>query len=131
MFVCILLIYLQPTGLKKQDFTIYIKTEGKYAGRKCLKLKGLNTDKTVKLSLSNATLRDEEGFHDMIEDPEDPLCLVDLFIRLMRHFPSNWNGTILRRPKTWVSNALFGCLCLAVKFAYITWYLPAFGLLKN
>jgi hypothetical protein len=92
------LLFSQPTSLRFTDFDLYVKTHGPNAGKKCLSLKGLSTDKTHKLSLSNNTLRDETGFHDIVENILDKFCPVSLYIEFQRHFPPNWCGTFLRRP---------------------------------
>jgi len=51
----------------------------------------------MKLSLSNTERRDESGFHDMIANPEDSLCIVRIYKALRTHYPLNYTGTILRR----------------------------------
>ena len=96
----------EPTSLRFSDFRLYVKLEGPYAGRECLSLNGLNADKTMKLTLQNPILRNEDGFHDMIAVPEDPLCIVKLFKMYRRHFPENFAGTILRRevPRKYLKN---------------------------
>jgi hypothetical protein len=57
----------------------------------------MNEDKTWKITLDNPSVRNEPGFHDMIECPNDPLCLIKLFQLVRSHFPDDWAGTILRR----------------------------------
>lgn len=84
----------QPSSLTFDDFNLYVKQGGPNAGLKCLELLSKNTDKSHKLSLGNYSLRDEKGFHDQIEDPNDPLCIVYLFGCLRRHYPSDYTGTI-------------------------------------
>ena len=66
-------------------------------GRECLNLKNFKTEKTRKLSLTNTERRDESGFHDMVANPEDSLCIVRIFKALRAHYPANFTGTILRR----------------------------------
>ena len=87
----------EPTSLRFSDFVLGVKREGPYSGREYLELKGLRTDKTRKLTLQNPVLRDEQGFHDMVADDNDPHCIVKLFKLFRRHFPSDYGGTILRR----------------------------------
>lgn len=84
----------QPSSLTFDDFNLYVKQNGPNTGLKCLELLCKNSDKTHKLSLENSSLRDEQGFHDHIEDPNDPLCIVRLFGFLHRHYPSDYTGTV-------------------------------------
>jgi hypothetical protein len=88
---------LQPTALKFSDFDLSRLEDGEDAGKLCLSLKGLFTDKSCKLSLDNPTLRNEEGFHTTIENDRDPYTSVNLFLGIRRHYPTDWAGTILRR----------------------------------
>jgi hypothetical protein len=87
----------QPTALKFSDFDLTRLEEGEDAGKLCLSLKGLFTDKSCKLSLDNPTLRNEEGFHTTIENDRDPYTSVNLYQGIKKHFPTDWAGTILRR----------------------------------
>ena len=89
---------LQPASLKFTDFDLHRLAEGEDAGKLCLSLKGLFTDKSCKLSLDNPVLRDEEGFHTAIENQGDAFTAINLFLGIKKHFPSGWAGTILRRP---------------------------------
>ena len=58
----------------------------------------MDADKTHKLTLNNTTLREEEGYHDMIENPDDPLCVVRLFKLFKAFFPDPYVDFIFRRP---------------------------------
>jgi hypothetical protein len=75
-----------------------VKQSGPYIGRECLNLKSLKTEKTKKLSLSNTERRDESGFHDMVANPKDTLCIVRIYKKLRSHYPDDYKGSILRRP---------------------------------
>lgn len=79
------------------DFEIKVKQTGPYIGRECLNLRCLKTEKTRKLDLSNTERRDESGFHDMVANPSDTLCIVRIFKALRHHYPEDFKGTILRR----------------------------------
>ena len=92
---------LQPASLKFTNFELYRLAEGNDAGKLCLSLpffEGLFTNKSYKLALDNPTLRDEEGFHTVIEDRGDPFTAINLFLGIKKHYPTGWAGTILRRP---------------------------------
>jgi hypothetical protein len=75
-----------------------VKQSGPYIGRECLNLKSLKTEKTRKLNLSNTERRDETGFHDMVANPNDTLCIVRIYKILRSHYPEDYKGSILRRP---------------------------------
>lgn len=90
-------ISTQPISLTFEDFEIYVKQIGPFIGRECLNLKSLKTEKALKLSLTNTERRNESGFHDMIANPGDPLCIVRIFKLLRRHYPDDFKGSILRR----------------------------------
>ena len=60
-------------------------------------MKSLKTEKTRQLSLSNTERRDESGFHDMVANPDDSLCIVRIFKAIRSHYPIKYTGTILRR----------------------------------
>ena len=79
------------------DFEIKVKQAGPFIGRECLNLKSLKTEKARKLSLTNTERRDENGFHDMVANPDDVLCIVKIFKALRRHYPKDYKGMILRR----------------------------------
>jgi hypothetical protein len=57
----------QPTALRFFDFDLTRLEEGEDAGKLCLSLRGLFTDKSYKLSLDNPTLRNEEDFHTKLK----------------------------------------------------------------
>ena len=48
------------------------------------------------MSLTNTFRRDEEDFHSVREDPNDPFCVYNLFKLYVRHLPENWDGSLLR-----------------------------------
>jgi hypothetical protein len=73
---------------------LYVKQSGPNARKQCLEILSKNTDKTHKLRFGNSSLRDEKGFHDHIENEDDPLCIVKLYGMLRRHFPKGYTGTI-------------------------------------
>jgi AraC-like DNA-binding protein len=89
---------LQPIQLKFSDFDLFRLEEGDDAGKLCLSLRGLFTDKSCKLSLDNPTLRNKEGFHTTIKNDQDPYTMVNLFLGIKRHYPTGWAGIILRHP---------------------------------
>jgi hypothetical protein len=81
-------------------------------GREYLKLKALRDEKAHKLSLSNPTLRNDVGFHDMVAHPEDPMCIIKVIKAYRQHFPEDYKSAFLRRPKpqkavrkSWVQTA--------------------------
>jgi hypothetical protein len=71
-----------------------VKQTGPNVGHRCLEILSKNSDKTHKLSLGNSHLRDETGFHDHIDNPKDPFCIVMLFCKLRDHFPAGYKGTV-------------------------------------
>jgi hypothetical protein len=85
--------------LKFSDLVIGVKQSGEFAGSEYLELKALRDKKAHTLSLSNPTLRNDVGFHDMVAHPEDPLCIVKVFKAYREHFPEDYEGPFLRRPK--------------------------------
>jgi hypothetical protein len=57
-----------------------------------------NDDKTVKLSLSNATLRGNLSGCDIVENPQDPHCTYYLLkFHIKNSFPPGFEGRIWRR----------------------------------
>ena len=38
-----------------------------------------NVDKTNKLSFANTSIDDESDYHEVREDPKDPLCAIKVF----------------------------------------------------
>ena len=65
-------------------FVLYKKTKGPFKGQKTLALKGTNSDKTTKLSITNSELRgDGDEYRDeMVENPNDKFCVVCLYEEL-------------------------------------------------
>ena len=53
---------------------------GEYTGRKCLELRNHDSEKTKKLSLG-------DGVHDMVDDPNDPFCVVKLYEQIESFMP--------------------------------------------
>jgi hypothetical protein len=94
----LLTFMLQPASLKFTNFDLYCLAEGEDAGKLCLSLKGLFTDKSCKLLLDNPVLHDEEGFHTAIENLGNAFTAINLFLGIKKHLPSGWAGTILCRP---------------------------------
>ena len=74
---------------------------GEYTGRKCLELRNHDSEKTKKLSLGDYHYRSDDGVHDMVDDPNDPFCVVKLYEQIESFMPpkdSDYNvGRILRR----------------------------------
>ena len=77
--------------MRLSDFVIKRTSKG----QRILCLKGFNGEKTGKVDLFNTTLREELLFHSCIEDPNDPFCPFNVFIRYIQHLPENWNGKLL------------------------------------
>ena len=70
---------LQPISLLFDMIDLHVKQCGPFIGRECLNLKGPKTEKMHKLSLTNMECCSESGFHDMVANPKDSLCIVGIF----------------------------------------------------
>ena len=86
------------------ELSIYTKTKGPLKGQKHIRLKGTNTDKTTKLTITNPELRggDDEYRDEMVENPSDPFCLVRLHEELTRRYQEiepGYSGRVFRRAK--------------------------------
>jgi hypothetical protein len=90
-----------------------VKQSGEFAGREYLELKALRDEKAHKLSLSNPTLRNDVGFHDMVVLPLRTLCAsssssrhtASIFLKTMR-VPSYDAPSHRRRyARSWVQTA--------------------------
>ncbi len=86
---------IQPISLTFDNFELHVKQSGPFIGRECLNLKCLKTEKALKLSLTNTELCSESGFHNMVSNPNDSLCIVAIFKLIRRHYPEDWKGSIL------------------------------------
>jgi hypothetical protein len=89
----------KPRSLTFSNFELYVKQTGPFAGRECLNLKDLKTEKKHIISLGQPVLRNEQGYHDMVTNPGDLYCIVRIFKLFRAHFPEDWKGEILCRPK--------------------------------
>jgi hypothetical protein len=89
----------QPTALRFSDLVLAVKQSGDFIGRECLNLLTFKDEKAHKLSLGNPSLRFEPGYHDMIADPTDRLCIVSIYKAYKKHFPEDYTGPFLRRPR--------------------------------
>lgn len=99
MTLTFMLFIPQPRSLTFSNFELYVKQTGPFAGRECLNLKDLKTEKKHVISLGQPTLRNEQGYHDMVANPSDPFCIVRIYKLFRAHLPDDWTGEILRRPK--------------------------------
>ena len=91
----------KPIFLSRKHFILSTKVTGEYTGRKCLELRNHDSEKTKKLSLGDYHCRSDDGVHDMVDDPNDPFCVVKLYEQIESFMPpkdSDYNvGRILRR----------------------------------
>ena len=83
-------------------FVLYKKTKGPFKGQKTLALKGTNSDKTTKLSITNSELRgDGDKYRDeMVENPNNKFCVVRLYEELKRRYEQvqpGYCGRVFRR----------------------------------
>ena len=89
----------KPTALRFADFNVYVKQSGKFIGRKCLDLSKFRKDKLNIVRLDNPAVRDKLDFHDVVANPTDELCLAKICKLCQNHFPIDYTGAMLRRPK--------------------------------
>ena len=64
----------KPRNLTKANFIFGTKASGPYKGRRMLSLRGL-VDKTHQISLSKTEKRTKEGYHNIVENPNNNFCV--------------------------------------------------------
>jgi hypothetical protein len=85
--------------LKFSNLVLGVKQSGEFAGREYLDLTTFKDKKAHKLSLGCPSLQSEPGFHDMVADPDNSLCIVKIYKAYKKHFPEDYDGPFLRRQK--------------------------------
>jgi hypothetical protein len=98
----------EPSQITKDDFTWSVRSEGKYKGIECVRLKPSHLgQKQKKLTLSNYNRVDERNKDAHIEvlKTKDPLCLYNMLKRhIDEYMPPDCEGVpanrILRRKAT-------------------------------
>ena len=86
--------------IKWAEFDHGLETEGAYKGRKYIRLRANNFDKTQKLSIAKPTIREvDQDIRTIPDNPEDPYCLYKTLLFFKdKYFPKTWSSYILLRP---------------------------------